>query len=45
MSGKRTKILRAVFEEKTGLSEFHRNTDLYKSEWRKFKKDVKRGRR
>lgn len=43
MSKSRTKKLRNAFEEKTGFTALHRDSELYKCEWRKFKKAWKRG--
>ena len=38
MSGKRSKIMRAKFEELTGFTEMQRESEMYKSNWRRFKK-------
>ena len=41
MSGKRVNILRKQFEETTGFTPYQRDSEMYKSEWRKFKKNKK----
>lgn len=44
MSGKRTKLVRAAFERKYGFDGSSREGQAYKYHWRRFKKDLKRGR-
>jgi len=38
MSGKRSKIMRAKFEELTGFTAMQRESGMYKSNWRRFKR-------
>lgn len=45
MSGHRTKKLRAAFETKYGFTAFDSKTELYRREWKRFKKNVMKSRR
>lgn len=42
MSGKRSKILRHIFEQQNGFSEIHRGLSAYRAVWRKFKSSRRR---
>lgn len=40
MSGHRAKKLRSVFEMKFGFTAFDSKTELYRKEWKRFKRNV-----
>ena len=44
MSGKRSKKLRAAFEKNFGFNIIQRGSSAYKYHWRRFKKELKKGR-
>ena len=45
MSGNRTKKLRQAFELKYGFTAMDCKTEIYRREWKRFKKNVMRGRK
>ena len=43
MTKKRTRLKRAAFHARTGFTIFDRESGAYKYQWRRFKKDTRRG--